>query len=92
MQEGLANAFRHAGGKDQKVTCTLGGQRLTLLVSDGGETTFTFNDDEYHPGLGLEGLRLRVESIGGTLTLRNLDQGGSQIEMNLNLSGGLAIA
>ena len=71
VQEGLANAFRHAGGKDQTVSCGLDGQRLTLLVSDGGVAAFSFTEDEQQSGLGLEGLRLRVESIGGTLTFRN---------------------
>ena len=91
VQEGLANAFRHAGGKDQRVTCSVAGSRLTLAVSDGGEAAFSLNDDEHQSGLGLEGLRLRVESIGGTLALRYLDKTGSQVEMSLDLSGGLAL-
>jgi signal transduction histidine kinase len=92
VQEGLANAFRHAGGKDQRVTCTLTGQRLTLSVSDGGAAAFSFTDQDHKSGLGLEGLRLRVESIGGTLALRHLEKGGSQVEMTLDLNGGLALA
>ncbi|WP_235919364.1 sensor histidine kinase [Aureimonas psammosilenae] len=62
VQEGLNNAFRHAGGKGQAVSAELGPDGLTVRVADAGPG---FADAE--PGLGLSGLRDRIESLGGTL-------------------------
>jgi signal transduction histidine kinase len=92
VQEGLANAFRHAGGKDQRVECLIQGKVLSLAVCDRGQGAFALTGVEDQTGLGLEGLRLRVESIGGTLTLHHFDEVGSRIEMRLDFRGGLALA
>ncbi len=63
VQEGLANAARHAHGRDVKVT----------LASERGDTVVRIVDrgpgfDASRPadGLGLPGLRERVAALGGT--------------------------
>ncbi|MFD1981987.1 sensor histidine kinase [Mesorhizobium newzealandense] len=61
VQEGLNNAYRHGRGKDQAVTAGMKGGRLFVEVSDGGPGF----DPARVEGLGLAGLRERVESIGG---------------------------
>ncbi|MFB9982361.1 sensor histidine kinase [Mesorhizobium kowhaii] len=61
VQEGLNNAYRHGRGKDQAVSAGMKGGRLFVEVSDGGPG---FNPARVE-GLGLAGLRERVESIGG---------------------------
>ncbi|CCV04216.1 Two-component, sensor histidine kinase [Mesorhizobium metallidurans STM 2683] len=60
-QEGLNNAWRHANGKDQAVDASLTGGKLKIQVSDGGPGF----DLASSQGLGLAGLRERIESIGG---------------------------
>ncbi|MCV3206750.1 sensor histidine kinase [Mesorhizobium sp. YC-39] len=60
-QEGLNNAWRHANGKDQAVNASMTGGKLQIQVSDGGPG-FDLASSE---GLGLAGLRERIESIGG---------------------------
>lgn len=91
VQEGLANAFRHAGGQEQRVKCVADGKVLRIAVGDKGRGTITFGAAEDQSGLGLEGLRLRVESIGGALSLHHTDRAGTWIEMRLDLNGGLAV-
>jgi signal transduction histidine kinase len=61
VQEGLNNAYRHGRGKDQAVRAGMKGGRLFVEVSDGGPGF----DPARAEGLGLAGLRERVESIGG---------------------------
>ncbi|MER9298433.1 sensor histidine kinase [Mesorhizobium sp. M0621] len=61
VQEGLNNAYRHARGKDQAVSAGMKGGRLYVEVSDAGPGFDPARDE----GLGLAGLRERVESIGG---------------------------
>jgi len=91
VQEGLANAYRHADGKDQRVRYEVENRHLILTVSDAGQAAFHLDEGGTRPGLGLKGLRLRVESIGGTLTLRS-SPNGSQIEMRLDIGRGVALA
>ncbi|ADV09978.1 sensor histidine kinase [Mesorhizobium ciceri] len=62
VQEGLNNAYHHGLGKDQAVSAGMKGGRLFVEVSDRGPG---FDPTARVEGLGLAGLRERVESIGG---------------------------
>jgi signal transduction histidine kinase len=87
VQEGLNNAFRHADGNGQTVTCKLEGAVLCLAVEDSGGVG---PGSSVGPGsgLGLVGLRERVESLGGTFHVGKVPHGGTRIEMRLAMSGG----
>jgi len=61
VQEGLNNAFRHGKGKGQQVRATTKGGKLLVEVMDTGPGF----DPARSEGLGLAGLRERIESIGG---------------------------
>jgi signal transduction histidine kinase len=61
VQEGLNNAYRHGRAKDQAVRAGMKNGRLFVEVSDSGPGF----DPARVDGLGLAGLRERVESIGG---------------------------
>jgi len=87
VQEGLINAFRHAGGNGQTVTCTLKGPALSLSVEDRGGTG-TSRPTGPDSGLGLIGLRERVESLGGTFRVAAVAGGGTRVEMVMNVLGG----
>lgn len=73
VQEALNNAFRHGGGREQAVEMTTGGDRIEVAVSDAGSG--------FDPGLvrsesiGLEGLKGRVESLGGRFELETSPSG-----------------
>lgn len=60
-QEALNNAWRHGKGKDQAVRAAMKGGKLSIHVIDGGPGF----DPASSEGLGLAGLRERIESIGG---------------------------
>jgi len=87
VQEGLNNAFRHAGGAGQAVSCRFENSTMVLAVEDcGGEATTV--PTVPHSGLGLIGLRERVESLGGSLQISARSDGGTRIEMKLDVSEG----
>jgi signal transduction histidine kinase len=87
VQEGLNNAFKHAAGIGQSVSCHMKKTVLTVSVRDGGGgdvPTLAAN------GLGLTGMRDRVESLGGTVSIRQNKEGGTMVEMCLDIDRGNA--
>lgn len=82
VQEGLNNASRHAGGQDVAVVLTTGEAGLSLAIRDRGPGL-----GDAKPGLGLSGLRDRIEALGGSFRCRNRDGGGTEIEMNFGTRG-----
>lgn len=69
IQEGLANAFRHAGGQGQSVFVEGDEDGIRAQVSDTGPGMPEVYSAEYGTRLGLIGLRGRIESIRGTFTV-----------------------
>jgi len=66
VREGLTNAIKHAPGAQVAVRLELCGEHLQVDVHDGGSTDSARLIDT-GAGLGLVGMRERVESGGGTL-------------------------
>lgn len=89
VQEGLNNAHRHAAGHGQRVGCHVDGTILTVSVTDKGRPA---KDTAAGPpgenGLGIHGLRQRVESLGGTLRFSRRTK-GAELTMMLDLGGGM---
>jgi signal transduction histidine kinase len=87
IQEGLNNAFRHAGGDGQTVFCDFTSMLLTVAVQDSGEENWA-QPGTGESGLGLIGLRERVESLGGTFKVQRELERGARIEMSVLIAGG----
>lgn len=84
LQETLNNAFWHAGGAGQRITCRHHGGELIVTVANGpGEPAKTA--DAAPGGLGLSGLRDRVESLGGKFSFRRTGDGGAEARMHIDL-------
>jgi signal transduction histidine kinase len=67
IQEGLTNAAKHSGAPGRWVTLSREEDAALLTVVDDGPDPLP--SDFEHGGWGLLGLRERVESLGGTLSL-----------------------
>jgi signal transduction histidine kinase len=82
VQEALNNAYRHAGGRNQSVSTGIEHGRLRVEVSDGGSG---FDPAQIRAdGLGLAGLKERIESIGGQFDLVT-SAAGTQLEISFNV-------
>lgn len=80
VQEGLNNAFRHAGGIGQKVQACCEDGSLEIEVSDQGsgfDPTRAAADGGEH--LGLIGMRERVESLGGIFCIETQPGRGTRV-------------
>ncbi len=78
VQEGLNNAFRHAKGAREKVTATYAHDILTVQVEDDG-SGFAPGLEQSAKGLGLAGLRDRVETCDGTLIIHSNPATGTRL-------------
>ncbi|MEI4488837.1 histidine kinase [Frigidibacter sp. MR17.14] len=65
VQEGLNNASRHAGGAGLRVRLAQRGETLRVSVRDAGPGA----PGQLVEGMGLTGLRHRIESLGGRFGL-----------------------
>lgn len=81
VQEALTNAYRHAGGRGQQVTLRHTSEQMVIEVSDKGTG---FRPEMIgRKGLGLAGLKDRVESLGGHLEV-DTSPNGTRLSMILN--------
>lgn len=80
VQEGLANARRHADARRAWVEIIQRGPRRVLIVRDDG---IGFAGDGRSAGQGLKNMRKRAASIGGGFSLRSSPGRGTAIEVVL---------
>ena len=81
IQESLSNAFRHAGGEGQRLTCRYRDDVLEIEVADSGPGFDPLKSSETSSGLGLPGLHERIGSLGGELQIHSFPGKGSRVTM-----------
>ncbi|MBQ0979012.1 sensor histidine kinase [Micromonospora sp. M61] len=85
VQEGLANAARHASGAAVRVTVRAGRSGLEVRVENSPADVRPTADGS--PGHGLTGMRERATSLGGTFTAGPLPDGGYAVAAELPYDG-----
>ncbi|MEV4499665.1 histidine kinase [Micromonospora arborensis] len=90
VQEGLANAARHAAGAAVRVTVRRGRSTLTVRVQNAPPDDVRAPHTEAGAGHGLTGMRERATSLGGTFTAGPLPDGGYAVaaELPYDVEGG----
>jgi signal transduction histidine kinase len=87
-QEALNNVIRHAETDEATLRLDYASDRITLEVLDAG-IGFDPNEPLHPPrGWGLEGMRERVESVGGQLVIYSAPGHGTTIEVVIPLEQG----
>ena len=86
--EAVTNAQKHARATAIRVTAAVTDADLRIVVADDGVGGATAT-----PGSGLEGLRDRVEALGGRFGLDSPPGGGTRVSAAIPLTGaGLAVS
>jgi signal transduction histidine kinase len=75
VQEGLTNAVRHSQAQNLWVVLRREGEALRLDIRDDGRGA-----GEVQAGNGLNGMRERLESVGGGLDVHRTDTGGVHLQ------------
>jgi signal transduction histidine kinase len=91
LQEGLANAARHAASTRVEVALHRRAGWLDLEVKDNGVGLGAGAAQEGH-GLGLAGMRERTRLLGGTFRIESVASGGTHIRVALPLGVGVGDA
>jgi signal transduction histidine kinase len=81
IREALANAAKHAAGRNVTVTLSAGHDDLTVIVGDGGRG-FTQQDElaaREANHIGLDMLRRRVGEVGGKLRVESRPGKGTRV-------------
>jgi signal transduction histidine kinase len=86
IQEGLNNAYRHASAANVRLETKLAGSRLSASIGNGPPREKTISHDG--GGMGLMGLKERIESLGGSFQFARRTDGGADLAMELDLAGG----
>lgn len=90
-QEALSNVLRHAGAKHVKLCLDFSPRSVTLCVSDDGEgfevEPVLARRDESGRGLGLLGMRERVELLGGVFSVESEPGKGTMVQARVPLIG-----
>ncbi len=86
VQEGLSNVARHAGAGSAVVQLSVVNHVVELTVEDDG-CGLTGATEGYSglAGMGLPGMRQRLETVGGTLVVENLATGGLSLRARIQV-------
>ena len=85
MQEALANISRHSAADIVEILLDYRPQSLELRIADNGRG---YDTEMTSPGIGLQSMRERAESLGGTLTISSSTGAGTAVSASLPLSAG----
>ncbi|MCB0687639.1 MAG: hypothetical protein KDC53_13985 [Saprospiraceae bacterium] len=84
VQELLNNVTKHSGASECHLHACRDDTRLSISIEDNGKgLAFKENAGE---GIGLNTVRSRVESLGGTFQMTNLAQGGLRQEIRVPMA------
>jgi two-component system sensor histidine kinase UhpB len=90
-QEGLTNALKHSGAAAAELVVTRRGDRLTLAVADEGRGaepgSAAGERAAFGAGIGLRGVRDRVEAFGGRFRFDTTPGTGARLTVELTLDG-----
>ncbi len=85
LREALTNTRRHSGAKNVEVRLWAEDDTLVAEVADDGNG---FEPDAARGGVGLVGMRERVEAVCGEIDVRSLPGEGTKVTVRVPLGGG----
>jgi signal transduction histidine kinase len=83
VQESLTNVARHAGATSAEISARVGGDMLTVSVSDDGKGVVN-TSHQSRGSLGMMGMRERARYLGGSLSIGSRCDGkGTVVELRI---------
>jgi PAS domain S-box-containing protein len=84
VQEALANVHRHSGSKEARIRMRVGADGISLEIRDYGKGIAALlasagGDDGAPLGVGIPGMRLRLQQVGGSLRIETSSLGTAVI-------------
>ena len=83
VQEALANAYRHASASEVSVELRRIGASLHVIITDNGRGIEGSGKRKQHPslrpGVGIRGIKMRLQRLGGRLRISRPPAGGTRI-------------
>lgn len=79
VKESVNNALKHSEATEIRMTIELEKDTLIVSITDNG---IGFSEDEVQAGLGLESIKRRMKSVGGTCVFIHLAEGGIRITLS----------
>src|SRR5665213_3226604 len=86
VNEALTNALKHAGGSVVHLQIKTDGHALKIIIADDGKGFATGATAANGQHNGLENMRRRAGTVGGTLALTSDPGGGTRVELQVNFS------
>jgi NarL family two-component system sensor histidine kinase LiaS len=83
-QEALSNVARHSRANEVQLTLTQPADSVTLTISDNGQG---FEMGKVAKGVGLDSMRERMETIGGSLSVESRPGGGTTLTATARTKG-----
>ncbi len=83
VQEGITNALKHAAASRIDISILADDNRIELAIVDNGRG---FDAASVTQGVGLPGMRERVETLGGRLKLESTAGKGTRIDAHFDLT------
>lgn len=87
IQEALANSTKHAHAQTHQVTAH-GGAEIVISVQDDGQGFAP--EKSFGRGLGLTGMRARLQALGGRLDVQSAPGQGARVTASFSLETGQA--
>ena len=84
VQEAFTNVSKHSQATQVRLDLRQHSQGLSLYFEDNGQG---FEPNANTTGFGLQGMRERIEALGGSFLLRSQSGQGCQIQVNIPSSG-----
>jgi len=86
VKEALTNVLKHAGGSVVHLQIKTDGHALKIIIADDGKGFATGATAANGQHNGLENMRRRAGTVGGTLALTSDPGGGTRVELQVNFS------
>jgi signal transduction histidine kinase len=84
LRESLTNVHQHSGSKTVSIRIGTDIHQVWLEIEDQGKASA---DGSFRPGVGITGMRERVESLGGKLGITSAEN-GTRVRVDLPLAAG----